>query len=50
MFYNPFNAKATKHKDAKIVDNHLNPVMLVFIGKLSCARISGVLNHFVSIG
>ena len=24
-----------KHNDAKILDNHLNPVMLVFIGKLS---------------
>ena len=24
-----------KHKDATIFENHLNPVMLVFIGKLS---------------
>ena len=32
---NPSNAKATyvqKHKDAKIFENRLNPVMLVFIG------------------
>ena len=30
----PFNAKAPKHKDAKIFGYHLNPVMLVSIGKL----------------
>ena len=32
---NPSNAKATvvyKHKGAKIFENQLNPVMLVFIG------------------
>ena len=32
---NPSNAEATfipKHKDAKIFENYLNPVMLVFIG------------------
>ena len=36
---NPSNAEAIyfrpKHNDAKIFENHLNPVMLVFIGKLS---------------
>ena len=36
---NPSNAEAScvdpKHKDTKIFENHLNPVMLVFIGKLS---------------
>ena len=36
---NPSNAGATfiqsTHTVAKIFDNHLNPVMLVFIGKLS---------------
>ena len=34
-FNNQSDAKATsrqKHKDAKIFENHLNPVMLVFIG------------------
>ena len=35
---NPSNAEATsfhpKHNDAKISENHPNPVMLVFIGKL----------------
>ena len=35
----PMNAKAkficAKHKDTKIFENHINPVMLVFIGKLS---------------
>ena len=33
---NPSNAEATlirpKHREAKIFENHLNPVMLVFIG------------------
>ena len=35
---NPSNASGyfcPKHKDEKIFENHLNPVMLVFIGKLS---------------
>ena len=35
---NPSNAEVPfvkKHKDAKIFENYLNPVMLVFIGKLS---------------
>ena len=35
MFLNPSNAEATfcpKRKDAKLFENHLNPVMLVFIG------------------
>ena len=34
IMLNPSNAEATfvkKHKDAKIFENHLNPVMLVFI-------------------
>ena len=33
--FNASNADATfvhNHKDAKIFENHLNPVMLVFIG------------------
>ena len=38
MCINLFNAEATffhpKHKNAKIFENQLNPVMLVFIGKL----------------
>ena len=29
-----------KHKDAKIFENHLNPVMLVFIGKLPLSVLS----------
>ena len=31
---NPSNAETAflKHKDAKFLENHLNPVMLVFIG------------------
>ena len=48
-----------KHKNAKIVENHLNPVMLVFIGKPSMStfkwvpigqgfgHFSGFLHHFV---
>ena len=51
----------TKHKNAKIFENHLNSVMLVFIGKLSlstfrCVSIchgfihfSGFLLHFVLV-
>ena len=32
----PSNAEATfAHKNAKIFENHLNPVMCVFIGQLS---------------
>ena len=36
--FNPPNAETTlvhDRKNAKSVDNHLNPVMLVFIGKLA---------------
>ena len=36
-FSNPSNDKSyfcPKHKDAKISENHLNPVMLVLIGEL----------------
>ena len=29
----------SKHKDAKILENNLNPVMLVFIGKLSLSTL-----------
>ena len=48
-----------KHKDAKILENHLNPVMLVFIGKLLLSTLrwvpicrgfsdlSGFLHHLV---
>ena len=48
-----------EHKDAKIFENHLKPVMLVFIGKLSLntlrwvpicqgfSHFSGFLRHFV---
>ena len=32
----------TKHKDAKIFDNHLNPVMLVFIGQLLLSNLRRV--------
>ena len=31
FLYNPSNAEVTLYKDAKIFENHLNPVMLVFI-------------------
>ena len=41
IYFNPSNAKATfvicfrtKHMDAEILENHLNPIMLVFIRKL----------------
>ena len=46
-----------KHMDAKIIENPLNPVMLVFIGKLFwsifsdeylCARVSVILQVFAS--
>ena len=33
---------SSKHKDAKIFVNHLNPVMLVFIGQLSLSTLRGV--------
>ena len=40
---NPSNAEATlirpKHQNANIFENHLNPVMLVFIGKLSLSTL-----------
>ena len=43
LMFNPFNAEATfvllKHKDAKFVESHLNPVLLVFIGKLSLSTL-----------
>ena len=35
--FNPFNAETTfvyGTKNSKYLENHLNPVMLVFIGKL----------------
>ena len=35
-----------KHKDAKIYVNHLNPVMLVFIRKLSLNGYSSVFASF----
>ena len=50
---NPTNAEATFVLSAKIFENHLNPVMLVFIGKqlslttlrsVSCDRVSVILN------
>ena len=31
---NPSNAEATMHKDANILENHPNPVMLVLIRKI----------------
>ena len=36
--FNHSNAEA-KHKDANIFENHLNPVMLVFIRKLSLSTL-----------
>ena len=62
VILNPSNAEATivpKHKDPKIFENHLNPVILVFIGKLSLSTprwvptcqgfksFSAFLHHFV---
>ena len=32
--FNPSNAKATLVQSKEIFENHLNPVVLVFIGKL----------------
>ena len=35
VIFNPFNAVVNfcpKHKDANVFENHLNPVMLLFIG------------------
>ena len=40
--FNPSNALGffrPKHKNAKIFENHSNPVMLVFIGKLSLSAL-----------
>ena len=59
-FINPSNAEATciqKHKDANIFENHLNPVMLVFIGVLlstlrlvpRCARVLVIFKMFCII-
>ena len=42
LFVNPCNAEATfepKHKDANIFENHLNTVMLVFMGNLSLSTL-----------
>ena len=33
---------SSKHKDAKIFENHLNPVMLVFIGKLPLSSLKWI--------
>ena len=59
MNFNPSNAEATFIQSTRIFENHLNPVMLVFIGKLLLSTLrwvpichgfghfSGVLLHFV---
>ena len=44
IVFNPSNAETTyaqctKHKDAKTIKKHLNPVMLVFIRKLSLSTL-----------
>ena len=43
-FFNPLHAEATfvHEKNAKSFENHLDPVMLVFIEKLSPSTIEGV--------
>ena len=53
--FNPSNAVSgyfrPKHKDAKIFEKHLRPVMLVFIGKLSLSILSvcqGFSHFFIS--
>ena len=62
---NPYNAEATfvqsRRIDAKIFENHWNPIILVFIGKFSpstfrwvpmCqsfSHLKGILHHFVSV-
>ena len=59
LILNPDATFVRKHKEAKIFENHLNPVMLVFIGKLSLSTLRwvpicqgfshflGLLQHFV---
>ena len=39
--FDPFEVceKVVRHKNSKIVENHLNPIILVFIGKLTSSTL-----------